>query len=229
MGDINNTDPLYYKNMGGGVFVKYNFNPTWGVRASFNYLPITGSDYDFENDYQQDRGLLFNNNLKEFSLIGEFNFFRFIAGRQANKQTPYLMAGAAVIHHNPYAYYNDEKIYFRDHPLEINSNGENVTYSTWAISIPIGLGYKYNIKGPWSIGAEINYRTVLSDHIDAVSQYYRMDANLPEPWLTIADPTGQLATRGGTRRGDGKNLDGYMTAGLTLTYTLISRKCNWWQ
>lgn len=230
MGDINTSDPLYYKNMGGGLFVKYNLNPTWGFRGSFSYLPIYGNDYDFQNGNQQDRGLMFNNNLKEFAVTAEFNFFRFIAGRQSTRYTPYLLGGVAVINHSPYVSYEDNKVYLRDYPLEIDEQDAPVTYSKWAISIPIGVGFKYNIRGPWSVGAEINYRTVLSDHIDGVSQYYRYGTGgLPEPWAVIADPTGQLAERGGTLRGNGKNLDGYMTAGLTLTYTLISKRCYWWQ
>ncbi|HMR20408.1 MAG TPA: DUF6089 family protein, partial [Sphingobacterium sp.] len=184
----------------------------------------------FQYENQQNRGLLFNNNLKEFSVTGEFNFFRFIAGRHNRRYTPYLLGGIAVINHNPYISYEGNRVYLRDYPLEIDAQDMDVTYSKWAVSIPVGAGFKYNIRGPWSIGAEINYRTVLSDHIVAVSQYYKYGtAGLPDPWALMADPTEQLAQRGGTLRGNGKNLDGYMTAGITLTYTLISKRCYWWQ
>lgn len=221
MGDINNTDPLYYNNAGGGLFAKYNLTPTWGFRASFHYLPIYGNDHDFKN---KDRGLLFNNDIKEVSLTGEFNFFRFIPGTQANRYTPYLLGGVAVIHHDPYVYYSGDKTYLRKYELESDQLGNHIEYSSWAISIPIGAGFRYNIRGPWTVGAEINYRTVLSDDIDGVAQYYNRSAKNP----LLADPTGRLSAREGTLRGNGKKLDGYMTAGLTLTYTLFSARCNWW-
>lgn len=230
MGDINNSNPLYYQNLGGGAFVKYNLNSTWGFRGAFNYLPIYGSDLDFPEEHHQSRGLQFNNNLKELSIITEFNFFKFIPGRQANRYSPYLLAGVAGISHSPYVYYQGNKVDLTNPYLEVDENGEAVTFSKWAFSIPIGAGFKYNIRGPWSIGAEINYRTVLSDHIDAVSQYYREDTTgLNEGQALMADPTGRLSERAGTLRGDGKRLDGYMTAGFTLTYTLLSKKCEWWQ
>lgn len=230
MGDINNSNPLYYKNIGAGAFVKYNLNSTWGFRGAFNYLPIYGNDSDFPQGHHLSRGLQFSNNIKEFSVTSEFNFFKFIPGRQAYRYTPYIMAGVAAIFHNPYVYLDNEKVYLTDFPIEMNKDGEAYTFSTWAISIPIGVGFKYNISGPWSIGAEINYRTVLSDHIDAVSQYYLAPSSSPTYERTIiADPTYRLSERAGTLRGDGKRLDGYMTAGLTLTYTLFSKNCEWWQ
>ncbi len=229
MGDLNPVDVLYYKNAGGGIFVKYNLNPTWGIRGSLNYLPLYANDYDFPNSGQQNRGLLFNNDLKELSITADFNFFKYIAGRATNRYTPYVLAGLALVYHNPYVYYNNQRISLRDYPLEIDDNGANVTYAKWALSVPVGAGFKYNISGPWSIGAEISYRTVLSDHIDNVSKYYRYDINrLPEEWAYMADPTGQLDVKGGSSRGNGRNIDGYMTAGITLTYTLISTKCYWW-
>lgn len=233
MGDINNSNPLYYRNIGGGAFVKYNLNSTWGFRGAFNYLPIYGNDMDFPEGHHLSRGLLFNNNLKEFSVTAEFNFFKFIPGRQTNRYSPYILAGVAGISHSPYAYYQGNKVDLTQPHLEVDKDGLPVNFSTWAFSIPIGVGFKYNIRGPWSIGAEINYRTVLSDHIDAVSQYYRTNATgMNEGEAVMADPmdpTGNLSERAGTLRGDGKRLDGYMTAGFTLTYTLISKKCEWWQ
>ena len=230
MGDINPTNPLYYKNVGGGIFVKYNLNPTWGIRGSLNYLPLYANDLDFSAQDQQDRKLLFNNDLKELSITADFNFFKFIAGRPSNRYTPYLMAGLSAIQHDPYVYSGNKKVYLQDHPLEIDDKGAYIQRSKWAIGIPVGAGFKYNISGPWTIGAEVNYRTVLSDRIDNVSQYYRYEINgLPEEWVYMADPSGQLDTKAGTSRGNGKKLDGYMTAGITLTYTLISRRCYWWK
>ncbi|NGF57453.1 porin family protein [Parapedobacter sp. SGR-10] len=230
MGDLNPVNPLYYKNMGGGLFVKYNLNPTWGIRASLNYLPLYANDADFSAQHQKERKLLFNNDLKELSVTADFNFFKFIAGRATNRNTPYLMAGLALIHHSPYVYSNDQKIHLNNHPLEIDDKDAYVSYSKWALSIPVGVGFKHNISGPWTIGAEVNYRTVLSDHIDNVSQYYRYETSrLPDAWAYMADPNGQLDMKGGTSRGNGKNMDGYMTAGITLTYTIISKKCYWWK
>lgn len=241
MGDINTTNPFYFKNLGAGLFAKYNFNPTWGIRLGYNHLYLSGSDRDFNNANQKQRNFQFNNTLSELALTAEFNFFKYIAGRELNRYTPYIVAGVAGIMHDPYVNYGSKKIRLRELELEADEKGNAVTFSKFALSIPIGAGFKYNIKGPWSIGAEVIYRTVLSDNIDAVSQYYLSPGNISartsipngltkEDLTFLADPSdGKLMINGGRARGDGKNFDGYMTAGVTLTYTIISKKCYWWQ
>ncbi|MDR2283783.1 MAG: hypothetical protein LBE37_11265, partial [Sphingobacterium sp.] len=154
---------------------------------------------------------------------------------------PYIVAGIAGIIHDPYVNYSTKKLRLRELELEADENGNAITFSKFALSVPIGAGFKYNIKGPWSIGAEVIYRTVLSDNIDAVSQYYLSPDNIlartsipydlnRDDLTFLADPSGgKLVTNGGRARGDGKKFDGYMTAGITLTYTIISKKCYWWQ
>lgn len=239
MGDINTTNPLYFKNLGAGLFAKYNLNSTWGVKLGYNHLYISGNDQDFNNP----RNLWFSNRLSELALTAEFNFFRYIAGRELNRYTPYLIAGIAGIKHDPYVNYNSEKVFLRPLQLEADEAGAPVTYSKFALTVPVGVGFKYNIKGPWSLGAEVIYRTVLNDYIDGVSKYYlnpEKDSRIPDPnnidmtqeelrLLSLADPSGKLEINKGKARGDGKKFDGYMTAGITLTYTLISKRCYWWQ
>lgn len=235
MGDLNSTDPFYFKNLGGGLFAKYNLNPTWGIKLGYNHLFLSGDDTDFKNTNQKERRLSFNNNISELALTAEFNFFKYIAGRQLNSYTPYLVAGVTAIMHDPYVVYDGKKQFLRELQLEIDENNEPVNYGKFALSIPIGAGFKYNIKGPWSLGAEVIYRTALTDNLDNVSQYYAysipQNANIVDntTWEKFADPSGNLSINGGKARGDGKKFDGYMTAGLTLTYTIISKKCYWWQ
>lgn len=241
MGDLNSTNPFYFKNIGAGLFAKYNFNPTWGVRIAYNHLYLFGDDQDFKNLNQKQRNLQFNNQISEFAITGEFNFFKYIAGRQLNRYTPYLIGGIAAIMHDPYVNYGARKIPLRELELEADESGNPVKFSKFALSVPIGVGFKYNIKGPWSIGAEAIYRTVMSDNIDAVSQYYWSPDNISartsipnglnkDDLTFLADPSGeQLVINQGKARGDGKKFDGYMTAGITLTYTIISKKCYWWQ
>ncbi|MDR2283389.1 MAG: DUF6089 family protein, partial [Sphingobacterium sp.] len=92
MGDINTATPFYFKNLGGGLFAKYNFNPTWGVRLGYNHLYLSGSDQDFKSANQKQRNFQFNNTLSELALTAEFNFFKYIAGRELNRYTPYIVA-----------------------------------------------------------------------------------------------------------------------------------------
>ena len=247
MGDINPNNPLYYKNLGAGVSAKYNFNSTLGVHLGYSKLYISGADRDINQAFHQQRNLSFNNNISEISLIGEFNFFRYMPDQNLNVYTPYITLGIASVFHDPYILYNDNKIMLRDLRLEADAKGQPYVYNKVAVAIPVGIGFKYNIKGPWTLAADISYRTLLDDNIDNVSQYYpnlQSVDHLPHydivengvkrafnqaDWNLLADPSGMLTDNAGTSRGNGKKFDGYMTAGIKLSYTILSSKCYWWQ
>ncbi|MGJ1367792.1 DUF6089 family protein [Sphingobacterium spiritivorum] len=236
MGDINPNNPLYFKSLGGGLTGKYNFNPTWGVKGGINYLHLFGSDANSSNERQIQRNLAFQNKVVEISAIGEFNFFRFVPGKNKLAYTPYIFAGVAAIYHNPYVKFSTgEKYDLRDLQLEYDAANNPGKYSKFALAIPFGAGFKYNIKGPWTVGAELNYRVVLSDNIDNVNRNYATSMKEgieqqidPLVWESLADRSGNWEANKGKLRGDGRPHDAYMTFGLTVTYTFISQKCYWW-
>jgi len=94
------------------------------------------------------------------------------------------------------------------------------------------------------LGVETSYKLAFTDYLDNVSQYYATSfpsgINMPNvmigdtdnkrpfdvnDWYYLADPSLQITTKAGSARGDGRSKDGYMTAGITLTYTLRDRNC----
>lgn len=246
MGDLNSTNPFYFKNLGGGVLGRYNMNPTWFIQLDMNYLFLTGRDYDFNNQFQRTRNLSFNNEVKEISLKAGFNFFKYSAGRRLNKYTPYILGGVSLLMHDPYLNYSRTKIHLQKMKLEIDENQEPVKYSNLAVAIPMVIGFKYNITGSWTLGAEINYRVILNDQIDNVSKYYayEMPQDIQSPsnsilignsnqpfsqadWEYLVDPSNKLQQNKTTARGDGKKFDSIATAGINLTYTFINSKCKW--
>ncbi|SFS35965.1 type IX secretion system protein PorG [Sphingobacterium wenxiniae] len=242
MGDINPTNPFYFKSAGGGLFVKHNFNPTWGVQAFFNYLHLAGSDKDDKDPYRNSRGRVFNNQVKEFGVRADFNFFKFIPGRQVYRYTPYLFAGVAGVRHSPYILSGGTRYEPEEVKLQASDSVSTKIQKT-AISIPFGVGFKYNIKGPWSIGAEVGYRLAFNDQLDNIYDNYPTSSVIPngvQPelheisqngnslWQNMAFPRGNAADYAGKPIGNGRAFDGYMTAGVTLTFTFISKKCYWW-
>jgi hypothetical protein len=72
MSDLNISNPFYFKNFGGGLFAKYNLDPTWGLKLSANHLLISGDDQDFNNSFQKLRNLKFRNKLQ----TGIYRLFR---------------------------------------------------------------------------------------------------------------------------------------------------------
>src|SRR5690606_12324590 len=97
MGDLNTENPFYFKNFSGGLFVKYNLDPTWGIKLSANHLLISGDDQDFKNSFQPNRNLKFRNQVTELALAIDFNFWTYFDSRHRSKFTPYLTAGVAMI------------------------------------------------------------------------------------------------------------------------------------
>jgi len=243
MGDLNPSDVFYYKDYGLGIYTKYNLNDTWGIRLGINQLRLAANDKDFNNG----RNLSFQNNITELSLLSEFHFFNFKTEGKTSKFTPYVIGGLGIIKHDPYLYYKEKKFYLRTLKLEQDKSGENIHYSIFAFIIPLGLGFKYHIKGPWILGAECNYRIAFTNSIDNVSGYYSEEIpvaqNLPRvnvknddgsistfnknDWEFLTDPSNEYPKNIRTLRGNGKSWDGYLTTGLTLAYTWKSTACKW--
>lgn len=236
MGDINPSNPFYFQSLGAGLHVVRNFNATWGIQAGYQFVHLHGSDLASNDPYLHARGQLFSNNVHELSVRANFNFFKFVAGRALNRYTPYAFAGLAGIMHNPYVYSsNNTRHYLAD--LQLQEDNE---IRKFALAIPFGVGFKYNIKGPWSVGAELGYRTVFNDNLDNIANNYpnRMQypaayaARYPEItrewWEAVAYPGTELAeTYEGKARGNGRPNDGYLTAGVTVVFTFISKQCTW--
>jgi len=244
MGDINPVNPFYFKSVGGGLRAKRNFNPTWGVQASFSYLNLHATDRDSNDPYRRLRNRSMRNNLMEFSVRGEFNFFKFIPGRETYRYTPYVFAGLAGIVHSPYVKMN-RQTKFQLQDLEFQDEDWLRPLNKSAFGIPVGVGFKRSfLGGPWSMGAELGYRWTMTDHLDNIFGHYPMSDVAPEHlhpglqevqasgntlWKDMAFPQGNYRDYLGRAIGNRNTFDGYMTFELTLTYTFISQKCNWWR
>src|SRR5690606_14074847 len=120
MGDLNPENPLAYNDWAAGGFVKYNFNHTWGLRANFTYANIWADDHHSSVAQRRARGLDFFGNIKEISLVTDFNFFRWLPQRGRIVYTPYIFAGIAGIQFEPKNYLpsSGEKVKLREMQTE---------------------------------------------------------------------------------------------------------------
>jgi len=228
MGDINPENPLAFNDWSAGVFIKYNFDHTWGLRGNFAYANLFAHDAHSNVQQRQNRGLGFFGAVKEASLLVDFNFFKWLPQRGRIVYTPYIFAGIGGILFEPKwrnASGNDVKLrhYYT----------EGMIYQNRAVTIPFGAGFKYNLRGPWSIGVELGYRLALTDYLDDVSgEYFDYDdlgSYAPVPradWTLIANPSNAPI---GSQRGDGRPYDSFMTVGITLSYTFFKGGCPEWR
>ena len=212
-----------------GVDVAYEYNEHISIRGGYMYSRVSGYDKFNKSEELQKRNLSFETAISEFSLVGEYNIFSL----DQTRFTPYVYAGIAVFHYNPYAYdATNTKTYLK--PLSTEGEGitgyNNKAYSLTQPAIPLGVGIRYAITDNIRIGAEAGYRVLFTDYLDDVSKLYVDQADL----LAAKGPKAvEMAYRGdevvngspfypakGVQRGNASSKDAYYFVGLHLSFRL---------
>jgi hypothetical protein len=184
------------------------------------------------------RNLSFNSKVWELALQGDFNFFRFMPGEPQYSFTPYITLGAGIFSYDPYAFLRGEKVQLR--PLGTEGQGSSLypdrkPYSSMAISIPFGAGFKYSLNERVNIGFEILHRFTNTDYLDDVSMTY-VDPSIfppnpdgsPSNAFLLYDRSYELGEPIGIpnrQRGNSKQKDQFVTAMFHVTFNLQSYKC----
>lgn len=235
-GDLNTNGDITHSKLALGGFFRKQFGDYVAVRLGGQYARVGYSDIYSKNAYQHTRNLSFNSDIWELTLQGDFNFFRFNPVDPDERFTPYLTFGVGAFHYDPYAYLNGQKYYLR--PL--HTEGEGVVsgkkeYSTMAICLPIGFGFKYALNEDVNIGFEVLYRFTTTDYLDDVSGTYAGAAAFPpqpngEPSVAylLQDRSyvyGAPIGEAGRQRGYSGNKDSYATAQITLSFNLGTYRC----
>lgn len=243
MGDINPENPLAFNDWAAGAFVKYNLNHTWGIRGNFAYANTFAHDRYSKVERRRERNLGFFGPIIEASAVVDFNFFKWLPQRGRIVYTPYIFAGVGVVSFDPRWYVtaadgSRKKVHLREIRTEYHVDDNPHMYAQFAYSIPFGAGFKYNLRGPWSVGIELGYRLTLTDYLDDVSgNYAEVSPSSPivpflpvdvADWEYLAYRNSPNATAN-TQRGDGRPYDSFMTVGITLSYTIFKGGCPEWQ
>src|SRR5690606_10936879 len=132
--------------------VKYNLNPTWGMKFNYSYVNIHSDDANSSIAWQQDRNISFKTPIHELALSMEFNFFKFDPGRYRNAYTPYVFAGIGVAKFTPkgeHGGYTYELAQFKTEKVLTGNKEEDAAYRTNTLVAPFGLGFKYSLDGTW--------------------------------------------------------------------------------
>lgn len=229
-GDL--TEKIFPKKVtNGAIGITGNYELTDHImlRAGLTYSIVGGADrYSEKADIQQ-RNLSFETKLVEFSAVGEY----YLLDMYETRYSPYVFAGLAVFHFNPYAYdFSGQKVFLK--PLSTEGQGilgypDRKPYSLTQLAIPIGGGFKYAVTENIRVGVELGLRASFTDYLDDVSKNY-IDAN------DLLTAKGQLAVdmsyrgdeAGGNlaypakdaQRGSPKSKDYYYFTGIHLTYRL---------
>jgi opacity protein-like surface antigen len=239
-GDLNTRARLNRAKPAMTAFFRKNFGNYIAMRVGASFAQLGYSDvYNTQNEFMQQRNLSFNSSIWELAVQGDFNFFRFLPGEPGMNYTPYVTFGVGAFNYDPFAYLSGEKYFLR--PLGTEGQGDpsypdRQQYSSTALSLPIGAGFKYAINERMNVGFEILYRLTNTDYLDDVSKTYVDPAifpplpdGSPSPAFILSDRSIQLGTPigiPGRQRGSGtKQKDHFVTAMFFVTFNLQSYRC----
>ena len=192
IGDVGATNYISPNQTAFGVIGKWNRSPRHSFRASVIFSELEGIDGKSDDPRRIERNYSFNSSILEISLGMEFTFLDFDLHSSGMKGTPYLYSGISLTNHDDY--------YF-------TPSGEFTSENTfsWALGIPMVIGYKTNISNSLILAAEIGARYTFSDGLDG---------SVPDN-----EDREQLSF------GNTNSTDWYVFSGITLTYTFGRRPC----
>ena len=230
-GDLQNKRfTLEQSNPAVGLGFSYDLSPKFSIRSGVTYGKVEGDDKkNTSTKGNEIRNLNFTTAITEVHAGLEYNFFNL----EGTSITPYVFAGVAVYHFNPYT--NDSagnKVYLQ--PLSTEGQGlaaypDRKEYKLTQFSIPFGGGLKLSVSETLQIGLEIGLRKLFTDHLDDVSTTYVDQTTL---FNAKGAKAVELAYRGdeydpstvypadNTQRGNAKRKDLYYFSGIRVSKLL---------
>ncbi|GAB3543849.1 hypothetical protein GCM10027577_13330 [Spirosoma fluminis] len=176
-------NPLYY-GPAAGLFFRYNASRSFSIRAGMATGVLRGEDRASNDPLRQARNYAFRTTLGEATVDLEYNFLNYKLQPKARNWTPYVFAGVGL------------------------SNFKNsVIKARGILNFPLGIGVKYEINRPWSVGLEFGTRFTRNDYLDGLGE------------RTFGVTTNKLA------QGNPALSDSYTYTAVTLSYTFYRIVC----
>lgn len=151
IGDVGPTNYVKPNEFAFGVLYKWNKSPRHSWRVSYTQGKVTSNDHDSDSQARKQRGLNFENSVKELSLGLEFNFFDFNLHESGFLLTPYVYSGIS--------YFNYTELYHRNNQYEEDDNKSS-------FAIPMTVGIKTRIAEKLILGFEVGARYTFTDNLD---------------------------------------------------------------
>ena len=147
-GDI--ASDVQFIKMNYGAFYKKQLNAYIGLRVNYEKLNLGASDVGSQNAYDLARGFIFERDFHEVSILSELYFNRFITNRKNFRFSPYLGFGVGYLING-----NIDR-----------TNGYANPAKNRIATMPINMGFKWNVYKQISLLGEFKYRFTTSDYVD---------------------------------------------------------------
>ncbi len=211
-------------HLAGGLGITTNINDHFAWRVQLLFGKVSADDKLGRN---KSRNLNFASSI--FEAQGAIQYY--FTPLNSRSLTPYVFAGLAMYHFNPYTHDTTGAKYFLK-PLSTEGEGfiqGRKPYSLTQMAIPFGFGVKLSLTDNLNVGVELGLRKLFTDYLDDVSTTYVDESQL----LSARGPIAvELAYRGdelkpgapyppaNTIRGGSKSKDWYYITALTFSFRL---------
>lgn len=183
-GDVSPALNPHFYRPAVSLFYRYNLSRSLSFRLSAAIGSIQAEDRLSKDPLRQARNYSFRSSLNEVTADVQYNFFSYRAQPRPKSWTPYVFAGVGLC------------------------NFENqVVRTRGAINFPLGVGVKYEIKRPWSVGVEFGTRFTVNDYLDGLGE------------RTFGVTTSKLGQENPALR------DSYTYTAITVSYTFYKIVC----
>ncbi|MGZ3900534.1 MAG: type IX secretion system protein PorG [Bacteroidia bacterium] len=203
IGDINPRKHFIPSHPAFGAFFRYTTNYRYAFRFGLNYGTVSASDATSKEPDQLERNLSFRSRIYDAHAIAEFNFVDYRIGNDKHYFTMFIFAGLGACYMNPQMNVNGTYIDLAG----LKNEGQKKSYSKYQMTIPFGVGFKWNISDRCGLGIEWGPRKMFTDYLDDVSSSYSANSIFKE-----GIP--------GTMRGNPRSKDWYFFYGLTFNFRL---------
>jgi Domain of unknown function (DUF6089) len=218
-GHFKNTEPAL------GLIYRFNIHSRLAFRVNALYGTVRADDKDSRFSQLRNRNLNFSSQIIEVASGVEFNYWPFQIGHKRHKHTAYFLTELGLFYFDPKTQYGGTEINLREVGTEGqgSSLGSSRKYAKIALSVPVGLGFRFSLGKKMSLSFEYGVRKTFTDYLDDVGKGQYLDA----AELTVArgSTAADLNNRSLNQmeygyRGDPNTKDWYVFAGIGLTIQL---------
>lgn len=191
---------LQENNFAYGLFIRHNINSNLAARLNLLSANISGDEFNF--DERKNRAFNFKSSILEISGQVEWDILghkRYRKEKVENEEmsmdstqtrykfkktfSPYLFAGLGAVIFDPKTDFSRNTIASLEDRI---ASDKSADFSQVQLTVPVGMGLKYDLSHRVQLGGEVGFRTAFTDYLDGISLSANPDKN---DWYVIGGLT----------------------------------------